>query len=77
MCHGEDGRTPTVTGISLYPPAPALNAAPVQAYSDAEIFWVIKNGIRLTGMPGYARTHPDREIWNLVRYVRSLGFAAK
>lgn len=63
MCHGEDGRSPTVTGLSMYPPAPALDAAPIQQYSDAELFWITKNGIRLTGMPGFGKVYSDEQIW--------------
>lgn len=72
-CHGYDGRTPTDIGRSQYPPAPDLGAPSVQEWSDAELFWVIKHGIRNTGMPGFGRIHSDEEIWNLVRFVRSLG----
>lgn len=73
MCHGEDGRSPTVTGLSMYPPAPALNAAHVQQYSDAELFWITKNGIRLTGMPGFGKVYSDEQIWDIAHFIRSLG----
>ncbi len=73
MCHGSDGRTPTALGRSFYPPAPDLGSPAVQQYSDAELFVVIKCGIRNTGMPGFGNIHADEEIWALVSYVRSLG----
>jgi mono/diheme cytochrome c family protein len=76
-CHGFDGRTPTDIGRSQYPPSPDLGSPAVQAWSDAELFWIIKHGIRFSGMPGFGRIYPDEEIWNLVRYVRSLGEAKK
>jgi hypothetical protein len=72
-CHGQDGRTPTVLGRSLYPPAPDLGSPTVQQYADAELFVVVKQGIRLTGMPGFGHIFSDEEIWHLVHYVRSLG----
>lgn len=72
MCHGEDGRTPTQIGLSLYPPTPSLSAPEVQRYTDPELFWVVKNGIRLTGMPGFGRFYSDPQIWHLVRYIRTL-----
>lgn len=72
-CHGTDGRTPTDIGRAMYPPAPDLGSPAVQQYTDAELFVVIHDGIRLTGMPGFAKIHSDAEIWDLVRYVRSLG----
>ena len=72
MCHGEDGVTPTQVGLSLYPPTPSLGAPEIQRYTDAELFWVVKNGIRLTGMPGFGRFYSDQQIWHLVRYIRTL-----
>jgi hypothetical protein len=39
---------------------------------DPELFWVVKNGIRLTGMPGFGRFYSDPQIWHLVRYIRTL-----
>jgi len=71
-CHGQNGRTPAPIGRSMYPRVVDLGSPPVQALSDRELFWVIKNGIRLTGMPGFARINSDKEIWQLVYYVRSL-----
>lgn len=72
-CHGSDGRAPTDIGRWMYPRAPDLGSTVVQRWSDAELFWIIKNGIRPTGMPGFAHIHSDEEIWTLVHFVRSLG----
>ncbi len=72
-CHGIDGRTPTDVGRWMYPRTLDLNSPEVQQWSDAELFWIIKNGIRLSGMPGFGKIHSDAQIWNLVQYVRSLG----
>ena len=72
MCHGQDGLTPTQIGRSLYPPSPSLGAPDVQRYTDPELFWVVKNGIRLSGMPGFGRIYSDQQIWDLVRYMRTL-----
>lgn len=72
-CHGYDGRSPSDIGRSQYPPAPDLGSPAVQVWSDAELFWIVKHGIRNTGMPGFGRIHSDEEIWNLVRFVRGLG----
>lgn len=72
LCHGSLGRRPTEMGRSLHPRAPALDSARVQGWSNRELFWIIKHGIRNTGMPGFARIHSDREIWRLVDYIRSL-----
>ena len=72
-CHGQDGTTPTRLGLSMYPRVPGLGSPDVQHYSNRERFWIIKHGIRLTGMPGFGQIHSDEQIWHLVHYVRSLG----
>jgi len=71
-CHGQDGRTPTPIGKSMYPRSVDLGSREVQELSDRELFWVIKNGIRLSGMPGFARINSDQQIWQLTYYVRRL-----
>lgn len=71
-CHGNDGRTPTDLGRGLYPRAPDLGNDEVQHWSDPEMFWIIRNGIRLTGMPAFEKQLTDQETWSLVRYLRTL-----
>ncbi len=75
-CHGIDGRTPTEIGRGLYPRAVDLGAPAVQSWSDEELFWIIKNGVRMTGMPGFGAALADEEIGALVAYVRTLGQAS-
>ena len=75
-CHGPDGRSPSDIGRGLYPRAMDLGAADVQTWSDAELFWIIKHGVRLTGMPGFGRALDDDEIGALVVYVRTLAEAS-
>jgi len=71
-CHGNDGRTPTEMGLGLYPRAPDLGSEEVQHWSDPEMFWIIRNGIRLTGMPAFGKQLTDQETWSLVHYLRTL-----
>jgi mono/diheme cytochrome c family protein len=71
-CHGTDGRTPTEIGRSLYPRAPSLVSPQVQRWSDPELFVIIRDGIRHSGMPGFGRAVSENQIWDLVRFVRSL-----
>ena len=71
-CHGLSGRNPTDAGRWMYPRAADLASSGSQSYSDQEIFWVVKNGIRFSGMPGFGSVEPDEHIWNLVFYVRGL-----
>jgi mono/diheme cytochrome c family protein len=72
MCHGADGRTPTDSGRWMYPRASDLTSRAVQRYSNRELFWIVKNGIRLSGMPAFGKVESDEHIWNLVHYVRTL-----
>lgn len=71
-CHGLDGQKPTDAGRWMYPRAADLTSPAVQRYSDRELFWIVKNGIRLSGMPAFARVESDEHIWNLVHYVRTI-----
>jgi mono/diheme cytochrome c family protein len=72
MCHGMSARTPTDAGRWMYPRAADLTSPAVQNYSDRELFWIIKNGIRLSGMPAFGKVESDDHIWSLVHYLRSL-----
>lgn len=71
-CHGNSGRKPTDAGRWMYPRAADLGSSEVQEYSDQELFWIFKNGIRLSGMPAFGRVESDEHIWDLVRFVRTL-----
>jgi len=71
-CHGDSGRKPTDAGRWMYPRASDLGSPEVQRYSDRELFWIIKNGIRLSGMPAFGKVESDEHIWNLVHHVRTL-----
>src|SRR3984957_8828554 len=72
MCHGSDGHTLSDSGRWMYPRASDLTSPVVQRYSDRELFWIVKNGIRLSGMPAFGRVESDEHIWNLVHYVRTV-----
>ncbi len=70
-CHGMDGRGLTDNGRWMYPRAADLTSPAVQKYSDQELFWIIKNGIRLSGMPAFGRLESEERIWRIVQYLRS------
>jgi mono/diheme cytochrome c family protein len=74
LCHGNDGRGTTPIGTKLYPKPPDLGASRTQSLSDGEIFFIIKNGVRLTGMPAWGSdsAEDDRESWGLVHFIRHL-----
>ena len=73
-CHGNDGRGRTSIGQNLYPKAPDMRHAETQSLSDGELFAIIKNGVRLTGMPAWGSdTGEDgKETWELVHFIRHL-----
>jgi mono/diheme cytochrome c family protein len=73
-CHANDGSGNTDMGRSFYPPAPDMRAAATQALTDGELFSIIENGIRLTGMPAWGTGTPEGEhqSWALVHFVRRL-----
>ncbi len=56
----------------MYPRAANLASPDVQAYSDQDLFWILKNGIRFSGMPAFGKVESDEHIWNLTHYVRTL-----
>jgi hypothetical protein len=62
-----DGRAQTPSGQWMYPRATDLTSKRVRSYSDQEIFWIINNGIRFTGMPGFGKLETPDHIWGLVK----------
>lgn len=74
ICHANDGSGNTAIGRNLYPPAPDMRKAWTQSLTDGEIFYIIRNGIRFTGMPAWGGEDPteDRDSWELVRFIRHL-----
>ena len=72
MCHAAPGLEDSVVRTGLNPEPPKLTVARVQGRTDADLFWIIKNGIKMTGMPAFGPTHTDEEIWNLVAFLRGL-----
>ena len=73
-CHGNDGRGQTKIGQRLYPRAPDMTLAATQSLGDGELFSVIENGVRLTGMPGWGDGTAESGYgsWTLVHLVRHL-----
>ncbi len=74
VCHGNDGKGQTQIGRNLYPKAPDMASSATQLLSDGELFYIIKNGVRLTGMPAWGEDNSehDRESWKLVHFIRHL-----
>ena len=73
-CHANDGSGQTEIGRNLYPKAPDMRKARTQNLTDGELFSIIRNGIRLTGMPAWGDPagHDDEDNWELVHFIRHL-----
>jgi mono/diheme cytochrome c family protein len=73
VCHGLDGHG---TGVpfagKMSPPVIDLGDKNVQQYKDGQLKWIIENGIRFSGMPGWKGVLEDDEMWSIVRFIRHL-----
>jgi len=74
ICHANDGSGQIDMGQNLYPRSPDLRADATQSLSDGALFYIIEEGVRLTGMPGWKTGTPDgeHESWRLVHFIRHL-----
>ena len=73
VCHANDGSGLTMFGIGLYPKPPDLRSAETKKLSDGELFWIIENGVRFTGMPAFSGHGSEAEdTWRLVLFIRHL-----
>src|SRR5216683_4226989 len=75
ICHANDGGGDTTIGNGLYPKPPDLRLPSTQGLSDGELFWIIENGVRFTGMPAFSNGGEHRGMeddWRLVHFIRHL-----
>ncbi len=71
-CHGAPGVTWAKFSEGLHPDPPDLKEL-ASELTPQELFWVIKNGINMTGMPSFGAIGvPDREIWNIAAFIKKL-----
>jgi uncharacterized membrane protein/mono/diheme cytochrome c family protein len=74
-CHANNGSGETEMGKNLYPKAPDMRQVQTQSLSDGELYYIIRNGVRGTGMPGWGNPELgdfDSETWMLVQFIRHL-----
>jgi mono/diheme cytochrome c family protein len=71
-CHANDGSGATTLGRNLNPRAPDLRAPATQRLTDGELFFIIENGVRLTGMPAWGGEGHEEASWALVHFIRHL-----
>ena len=73
FCHANNGSGETEIGKNLYPKTPDMRVSSTQNLTDGELYFTIKNGIRLTGMPAWGEPgDADEESWKLVQFIRHL-----
>ena len=75
ICHDNDGGGKTMIGAGLYPKPPDLRLPETQNLADGELFWIIENGVRFTGMPSFSNggEHGGTlDSWRLVHFIRHL-----
>lgn len=70
-CHTPPGGDETPVARGLYPAPPDMAHA-AEEYSAAELFWIIKHGIKASGMPAWGPSHGDEELWPIVAFVQRL-----
>jgi len=73
-CHGNDGKGQSGMGKKMYPKTPDMTLAATQELSDGELFSIIENGVRLTGMPGFGEGTSESAAgsWTLVHLIHHL-----
>lgn len=69
-CHGGPGVKPA-PWMELNPNAPDLTNI-AERWSDSELFWIVKNGIKMTGMPALGPSHGDDDLWAIVAFLKRL-----
>jgi len=70
-CHGLDGGGENRFEADFYPPVAKLTED-AQEWSDGELYFIIANGIPMTGMPGFGEHHDSKDIWGMILWVRHL-----
>jgi len=71
-CHANDGSGNTEIGQNLYPKPPDMRRSETQNLTDGQMYYIIHNGIRLTGMPAWGGPGKDDDSWKLVLFIRHL-----
>jgi mono/diheme cytochrome c family protein len=69
MCHSAPGTSLSPIGLGIYPSAPILLAITRKNHPN-QMFWVIKNGIKMTGMADFGKSLNDRQIWDLAAFLQ-------
>jgi len=71
-CHNAPGYSRTEIAKGLNPNPPDFTSKDVKMRKETELYWIIKNGIKMTGMPAFGPTHSEDELWGIVVFVKGL-----
>jgi mono/diheme cytochrome c family protein len=71
VCHAGPGIGQSEISKGLNPQAPNLSDA-VKEWTPRELFWIVKHGVKMTGMPSFGATHTDQEVWSIVAFIEKL-----
>jgi mono/diheme cytochrome c family protein len=72
VCHANNGSGQTMFGRGMYPKPPDLRLARTQSMTDGGLFYIVENGIRMSGMPAFGREGSTDDSWKLVYFIRHL-----
>ncbi len=72
ICHMKPGKSESDLSLGLYPAPPNLTVRHEGHNSPEQDFWVIKHGIKASGMPAWGLTHDDQRIWAMVAFLEKL-----
>ena len=73
LCHGAPGYEREEFAEGLYPNPPHLASGSIQKeWSDAQLYWIVDNGLKMTGMPSFGVTHSKRQMWGIIAFLRIL-----
>jgi len=73
LCYGAPAYAPLEFSEGLYPVPPKMTSGHIQEeLSDAQIYWIVKHGLKMTGMPAFGPTHEEEQLWGLVAMVKTI-----
>jgi mono/diheme cytochrome c family protein len=73
LCHEAPGYRRAEFAEGLYPSPPSMTSGSIQkTLGNAEIYWIVKHGIKLTGMPAFGPTHDEGKLWSIVAIVEEI-----
>lgn len=72
LCHGAPGEKAAFWTAGMYPPPPPLADPRELHWSDVDLYWIIKNGLKDTGMSAFGATHDEKELWALAALCRQM-----